>query len=76
MASTISCDGIRFGFDPQHLPHIKEVMQEEKLMQLAKQAGLPVSWYTSAIEKGEKPNEWRELKLFAELVIKEKDNLC
>lgn len=49
-------------------------MQEEKIMQLAKQAGLPVSWYTSAIAEGKTPPEWRELKLFAELVLKEKDN--
>lgn len=46
-------------------------MNQDRLFELARDAGLPVTWWAKARETGEEVPEWRELKTFANLVIVE-----
>lgn len=46
-------------------------MNEQRLMEMARDAGLPVTWWQKAIDAGEQPPEWRELKRFAQLAALE-----
>lgn len=45
-------------------------ISNDRLMELARDAGLPISWWERAKAEGEH-REWRELKLFAKLVAEE-----
>ena len=40
------------------------------MFEMARESGLPVSWWQKAIDEGE-TREWRELKKFAELIARE-----
>lgn len=45
-------------------------ISNDRLIELARDAGLPISWWERAKAEGEH-REWRELKLFAKLVAEE-----
>lgn len=40
-------------------------------MELARVAGLPVSWWDKAKSEGKVPPTWRELRLFANMIQEE-----
>ena len=40
-------------------------------MELARVAGLPVSWWDKAKSEGKDPPCWRELQLFADMILRE-----
>lgn len=40
-------------------------------MELARIAGLPVSWWDKAKREGKEPPTWRELRLFADMIQEE-----
>lgn len=42
-----------------------------RLMEMARDAGLPITWWQRAVDAGEEPPEWRELNQFAQLVATE-----
>lgn len=46
-------------------------MNDNRLFELARDAGLPVPWWAKARDADEDVPEWRELKKFANLVIAE-----
>ena len=45
-------------------------MNQDFLFEVARDAGLPISWWEKAKQEGE-TREWRELQLFAELIVRE-----
>jgi hypothetical protein len=47
---------------------------KNQLFEIAKDAGLPISWWEKAIENGE-TREWREITRFAELVLQKFGNM-
>lgn len=46
-------------------------ISEDRLMELARVAGLPVSWWDKAKSEGKVPPTWRELRLFANMIQEE-----
>ena len=46
-------------------------ISEDRLMELARDAGLPVSWWDKAKSEGKDPPCWRELQLFADMILRE-----
>lgn len=51
-------------------------MNQNRLFEMARDAGLPVTWWAKARETGEEVPEWRELKKFAELVVLECERIA
>ena len=45
-------------------------MSQQKLFELVRDAGLPVSWWRKTFEAGEH-REWRELQQFVKLIVRE-----
>lgn len=46
------------------------------IYQFARDAGLPISWWTRALESGDDPPCWRELELFAEQIADHTRQQC
>ena len=46
-------------------------MNQDRLFEMARDAGMPVTWWAKARETGEDVPEWRELKRFAQLAALE-----
>lgn len=46
-------------------------ISEDRLMGLARDAGLPVSWWDKAKSDDKVPPTWRELQLFADMIQEE-----
>ena len=44
------------------------MIDQTKLMEFARDAGLPISWWENALKEGKTPQCWRELQLFANLI--------